>query len=117
MIKQKMAAKFALWEPKMGNNAPSTPVLPDAYLQSSFTIDGHQIEIKGTAGVLAYRPYLWIPSEKAIIGNVAVFGGLHVWMADTQSPEKLAAWLTQLDEMKVLNPDVVVPGHMKKIRH
>ncbi|WED25657.1 MBL fold metallo-hydrolase [Vibrio sp. DW001] len=113
VIKKKMANKMKIWAPKMGVNAPSNPILPDAYSLSSFTIDGHSIEIKGTEGVLATRPYLWIPSQKAIVGNVAVFGNLHVWMADTQTQEQLAAWSKQLDEMTALNPEVVVPGHMK----
>lgn len=113
VIKKKMAKKMKIWAPKMGVNAPSNAILPDAYSLSSFTIDGHSIEIKGTEGVLATRPYLWIPSQKAIVGNVAVFGHLHAWMADTQTQEQLDAWSEQLDEMKALNPEVVVPGHMK----
>ncbi len=113
VIQKKMASKMKIWAPKMGVNAPSNPILPDAYSLSSFTVDGYNIEIKGTEGVLATRPYLWIPSQKAIVGNVAVFGNLHAWMADTQTSEHLNAWSEQLNEMKALNPKVVVPGHMK----
>ena len=62
--------------------------------------------------MLAHRPYVWIPSIRAIAGNVAVFGKLHVWTADTQQPAERQAWVAQLDEMKALKPAVVVPGHM-----
>jgi glyoxylase-like metal-dependent hydrolase (beta-lactamase superfamily II) len=76
------------------------------------TVDGHAIEIRGTKGVLAHRPYLWIPSNKAILGNVAVFGNMHLWMADAQTDASQAAWKAQLKEMLALKPTTVVPGHM-----
>jgi hypothetical protein len=67
-------------------------------------VDGETIEVRGTGGELAHRPYLWIPSTRAIVGNIAVFGNLHVWTADTQKPSERQAWLTQLDEMLALQP-------------
>lgn len=112
IIKQKMQAKVSYWTPKMGNNAPKNPVLPKSYDKSSFMIDGYKVEIKGGTGELAHRPYIWIPSINAVIGNVAVFGGLHAWTADTQTTEQLSAWHVQLDDMLQLKPKVVVPGHM-----
>lgn len=113
VIKKKMAGKLAYWGPKMGKNAPKNPVLPQATQLKSFTVDEHVIEIKGTTGLLAHRPYLWVPSKKAIIGNVSVYGDLHVWTADTQGEEEWNAWLLQLTEMENLSPLIVVPGHMK----
>ncbi|MBU3004794.1 MBL fold metallo-hydrolase [Paraglaciecola arctica] len=113
VIEKKMAGKVAFWGPKMGTNAPTKPILPAEFKQSSFTIDGYKVEIKGTSGLLAHRPYVWIPSKKALVGNIGVFGGVHVWTADTKTPEQLSAWQTQLTEMKNLSPEIVVPGHMK----
>lgn len=113
VIKAKMAKKIAFWGPKMGNNAPVAPVLPEAYTQTSFAIEGHKVEIKGTKGLLAHRPYLWIPSEKAILGSIGVFGDIHVWTADTQTEAQLDAWSEQLTEMNALKPKLVIPGHMK----
>jgi glyoxylase-like metal-dependent hydrolase (beta-lactamase superfamily II) len=111
-IRSKMSGKLAFWGPKMGANAPRQPVLPDETSDKSLTVDGETIEIRGTTGQLAHRPYLWIPSIKAIVGNIAVFGNLHVWTADTQKASERQAWLSQLDEMEALKPSVVVPGHM-----
>ena len=54
----------------------------------------------------------WIPSIKAIVGNIGVFGNMHVWTADTQAPALRAAWVAQLDEMAALQPALVVPSHM-----
>ena len=114
LIKETLAGKVAYWGPKMGNNAPENGLIPNEYKKLSFTVDGHTIEIKGTKGLLAHRPYLWIPSKKAIVGNVAVFGDLHVWTADIQDQPQWDAWLSQLAEMEKLAPQIVVPGHMKK---
>ncbi|MDC8784786.1 MBL fold metallo-hydrolase [Roseateles koreensis] len=109
----KMAGKVAFWGPKMGVNAPHQPVVPRALEGNTLTLDGQTIEIRGTQGVLAHRPYAWIPSIKAIVGNIGVFGNMHVWTADTQSVAERSAWITQLDEMAALKPALVVPGHMK----
>lgn len=111
-IRAKLPAKLAFWGPKMGANAPQQPVLPRALQGNSLSVDGEAVELRGTRGPLAHRPYVWIPSLRAIAGNVAVFGGLHVWTADTQQPAERRAWLAQLDEMQALKPAVVVPGHM-----
>jgi len=47
------------------------------------------------------------------VGNIGVFGNMHVWTADTQTAGERAAWVAQLDEMAALKPELVVPGHMK----
>lgn len=109
----KLAGKVAFWGPKMGTNAPRKPVVPRALEGNTLTLEGQTIEIRGTQGPLAHRPYAWIPSIKAIVGNIGVFGDMHVWTADTQTPAQRTAWLAQLDEMAALKPDLVIPGHMK----
>ena len=112
-INAKLAGKVAFWGPKMGANAPRKPVLPRALEGNTLTLEGQAIEIRGTQGVLAHRPYAWIPSIKAVVGNIGVFGDMHVWTADTQTATERAAWIAQLDEMAALKPVLVVPGHMK----
>ncbi|SFD96152.1 MBL fold metallo-hydrolase [Paracidovorax konjaci] len=111
-IVAKLPAKVAFWGPKMGANAPTQPIVPEAMPGDRLTVDGEAIEVRGTTGLLAQRPYVWVPSLHAIVGNVAVFGNMHVWTADTQKPAERQAWIAQLDEMKALQPRVVVPGHM-----
>ena len=111
-IQAKLAGKVAFWGPKMGANAPKDPIVPEAITGAKLTVDGEAIEVRGTTGELAHRPYVWIPSIKAIVGNIGVFDNLHVWTADTQKPSERKAWLAQLDEMRALKPALVVPGHM-----
>ena len=112
-INAKKAGKVAFWGPKMGANAPRSPVVSRALEGNTLTLDGQTIEIRGTQGVLAHRPYAWIPSIQAVVGNIGVFGGMHVWTADTQTAAERAAWVAQLDDMAALKPALVVPGHMK----
>jgi glyoxylase-like metal-dependent hydrolase (beta-lactamase superfamily II) len=109
----KLAGKVAFWGPKMGANAPRKPVVPRALEGTTLTLEGQTIEIRGTQGLLAHRPYAWIPSIKTIVGNIGVFGNMHVWTADTQTAAERAAWVAQLDEMAALKPELVIPGHMK----
>ncbi|RQP22780.1 MBL fold metallo-hydrolase [Piscinibacter terrae] len=111
-IQSKLAGKVAFWGPKMGANAPRQPIVPDAITGNTLTVDGETIEVRGTTGELAHRPYVWIPSIKAIAGNIGIFGNLHAWTADTQKASERKAWLAQLDEMQALHPVLVVPGHM-----
>lgn len=112
-IKANVAGKVAFWGPKMAGNAPQVPLaLPDPLKGSQLTLEGQAIEVRGTTGVLAHRGYVWIPSIRAIVGNIGVVSGLHVWTADTQSKQERQAWLSQLDEMEALQPAQVIPGHM-----
>ncbi|TCK09206.1 MBL fold metallo-hydrolase [Marinobacterium mangrovicola] len=111
-IEKKMQGKVGYWGPKLGANAPVSPVLPEVYEGDTLTLDGHVIEIRGTEGILAHRPYLWIPGNQAILGDLAVFSNLHLWTADTQTDAELDAWTAQLESMLALNPETVIPGHM-----
>ena len=111
-LSARMTGKVAFWGPKMGANAPKNPVTPTAMTSTTLRLDGERIEIRGTEGLLAHRPYAWIPSIKAVVGNIAVFGNIHVWTADTQTAAERSAWVSQLDEMAALQPTTVVPGHM-----
>ncbi|MCG2579143.1 MBL fold metallo-hydrolase [Dechloromonas sp. XY25] len=111
-IQAKLAGKVAFWGPKMGANAPHQPIVPDALPGTTLTVDGETVEVRGTRGELAHRPYVWIPAIRTIAGNIAIFGNLHVWTADTQKPSERQAWLAQLDEIEALKPVTVVPGHM-----
>lgn len=105
---QKADAKLAYWGPILKDNAPQRIVYPE-------TLKGHMLTLEGRALVVSgptpERTYVWIPSIKAVVGGVAVFNDLHVWMADTQSPASRKAWLATLDSIAALHPTTVIPGH------
>lgn len=111
-IKKKLEAKVAFWGPKMGANAPSKPIVPTDLKELTLKVDGEEVQIRGTEGAVAHRPYVWIPSISTIAGALGVYGNMQVWVADTQTVEERNAWVAQLAEMQALQPKVVIPGHM-----
>lgn len=105
-MEKKGKAKVAYWGPILGANAPSGVVMPEL-LQGDIELEGQKLQIQGQGD----RSYVWIPSIKAVVGGVVLFKGLHVWIADTQTPESRAQWLSVLDDIAKLKPTTVVPGH------
>jgi glyoxylase-like metal-dependent hydrolase (beta-lactamase superfamily II) len=113
-IKGNVEKKIATWAPQLKENGPqqlSDIVFPDAFDGASLNLEGHTIEIVAAVG-LENRRYLWVPSLNAVFGGVLVFSNLHVWTADTPTPQARAAWIKTLDEIAARKPAVVVPGHM-----
>lgn len=102
--------KLEVWKGLLKENAPTGFIVPEVVNGESFDFENHKIEIKANS----YYPdhsYLWIPSSKVIIGGVALFEDIHVWLADNKSQESRKAWSKQLDEMKELKPAFVIPAH------
>jgi glyoxylase-like metal-dependent hydrolase (beta-lactamase superfamily II) len=101
-------AKLKFWGPQMKDGAPTTLIVPQATTQTRFTIDGETLELRHPND---YAAYVWIPANRAILGGTGVASGIHVWTADTQSPEQRSAWRNVLSEMQTLRPTEVIPGH------
>ncbi|MCX8507866.1 MAG: MBL fold metallo-hydrolase [Rhodobacteraceae bacterium] len=115
-INGNVAKKLEVWSPKLGEYGPQSMedlTIPTASDVTTLTVDGNDIHIvTADPGALPNRRYLYVPALKAVFGGVMVFAGLHVWTADTATPELRAAWIAALDEMAARNPAVVVAGHM-----
>ncbi|TDR71634.1 MBL fold metallo-hydrolase [Paludibacterium purpuratum] len=109
-IRDTAAGKLAYWGPKLGVDAPKSTVTPEVLPGNSLMLEGHRLEVRGLNGKLE-RSYVWIPDLKAVVGGVVLFNNLHVWMADTQSPQSHADWLATLAQIRTLEPRVIVPGH------
>ena len=110
-IKKSVQKKVDFWGPKLGANAPRTPIIPEALPQGGLVLEGKKLEVLGLDGDLPGRSFVWIPSIKAVVGGVNVFGGLHAWTADTQTKAERSAWMKALDRIEALKPATVVPGH------
>ena len=110
-IEATLATKLQVWGPRLGANAPKNVPLPEVLAGNTIALEDQVLEIRGLDDALAHRSYVWIPSIKAVAGGVNVFGGLHVWTADTQTPQERADWLKKLDAMAALQPQTVIPGH------
>jgi len=112
-IKETMAGKLAFWGPKLAADAPKTLVVPEVLDGDRLELEGQTLKIVGLDGPQPERSFVWIPSLKAVVGGVVLANNLHVWMADTQTPESRRQWLATLDGIAALKPVTVVPGHFK----
>jgi glyoxylase-like metal-dependent hydrolase (beta-lactamase superfamily II) len=113
-IKGNVQKKLDTWGPKLKENGPQSLgdiVMPEEDNLKSLSVDGQAVEIVDAVGLLNRR-YVWVPSLEAVVGGVLVFGGLHVWTADTPTAAERAAWIKTLDAMSARKPKIVVPGHM-----
>lgn len=110
-IKASKDGKLAYWGDVLKNEAPTRVIIPSVLKGDSFTVDGEKLEIKGLNGPSPDRTYVWVPSLKAIVGGVVVSDNIHVWVADTQTKVSRENWQQTLENIKMLKPATVVPGH------
>ncbi|WP_228457047.1 MBL fold metallo-hydrolase [Chryseobacterium sp. LAM-KRS1] len=105
--------KLAVWNPQLKADAPSEVYVPQA-VDSIPDLEGNKIEIRQNPDDPAHS-FLWIPSLKTIVGGISVSVDSHIWMADTQNNEAIDKWIAQIDAMKALQPQQVVPSHFAKL--
>jgi glyoxylase-like metal-dependent hydrolase (beta-lactamase superfamily II) len=109
-MQKKAAAKLAHWGAILKDNAPRRIVMPQVLAGDSIVLEDKVLNIVGPS---PDRSVVHIPSLNAVVGGVVLFQGLHVWMADTQTPASRQHWLGTLDAIAALKPAIVVPGHFK----
>lgn len=105
--------KMAVWKPQLKEDALSEIIIPEA-VHSIPDLEGNKIEIKQNAEDPAHS-FVWIPSLKAVVGGISVSVDSHIWMADTQNTKAIDQWIAQIDAMKALKPEQVVPSHFAKL--
>lgn len=105
--------KLAVWNAQLKADAPSEVYVPQA-ADSIPDLEGNKIEIRQNPDDPAHS-FLWIPSLKTIVGGISVSVDSHIWMADTQNNEAIDKWIAQIDAMKALQPQQVVPSHFAKL--
>jgi len=110
-IEATLANKLQVWGPRMGANAPKSVPLPKVLAGNTIALEDQVLEIRGLDDSLPHRSFVWIPSIKTIAGGVNVYAGLHLWMADAQTPQERAAWAKKLGTMAALQPVTVIAGH------
>lgn len=100
--------KFAYWGPILKNGAPSQVIVPSTSEDKTIVLEGEKIEIKSPG---KYASYLWVPSNRTILGGVGLSSGIHLWTADAQTEKERNEWRKTLKQMNRLNPRAVIPGH------
>jgi len=100
--------KLAHWGPILKDNAPQSLVVPEPLAGDTIELEGRKIQVVGPTPA---RTVAWIPSLKTVVGGVPVSANIHLWVADTQTPESRRDWRRTLDRIAALKPKTVVPGH------
>jgi glyoxylase-like metal-dependent hydrolase (beta-lactamase superfamily II) len=110
-IQHSYEGKLQAWA-HLGANLPTRLVDIAELSDSVLTVDGTQIEVRRGSDELGDRAwYLFEPASRSLIGGVLLFEGLHVWTADSATPELRAEWVRVLDDLERLAPTYVVAGH------
>ncbi|MGW6918374.1 MBL fold metallo-hydrolase [Kitasatospora sp. NPDC054939] len=109
-IRESYEGKLQAWA-HLGEELPTRLVVPEALHGDEVVFEGHRFELRGADFHLPDRHYLWQHHHHTVIGGVLLFEGLHVWTADTPTPQQRAAWIDLLDGMAALEPEFVVAGH------
>jgi glyoxylase-like metal-dependent hydrolase (beta-lactamase superfamily II) len=109
-IEETSAGKLAYWGPILAGGAPKQLFVPEP-LEGELELEGQSLRVVGLDGPTPERTFVWIPSLKTVVGGIPVVAGEHVWMADTQTAQSHADWLTTLAKIESLQPVRVVPGH------
>lgn len=110
-IKATAQKKLEVWGGRLGTAITSNVVLPQELQGNSIELEGQQLEIVGLEDFPS-KTFVWIPSIKAVVGGINVFGNtFHLWMADAQTTEARKNWISILDKISALQPEVVIPAH------
>lgn len=112
-IKATAQKKLEVWGERLGKNITSNAVLPQVLKGNSMELEGQKLEIIGLEEFPS-KTFVWIPSIKAVIGGINVFGTtFHLWMADAQTTDARKQWIGVLDKIESLQPAIVIPAHAK----
>ncbi len=110
-IKATAQKKLDVWGERLGKAITSNIVLPQVLKGNSIDLEGQKLEIAGLEEFPS-KTFVWIPSIKAVVGGINVFGTtFNLWMADAQTPEARREWITVLDKIEALHPQIVIPAH------
>lgn len=111
-IEKTIQLKYDFWGPILEGNAPADLIVPDVLEGDSLTVDGETVQVIGLDGHDPVHTFLWIPSEKTVLGGVPLYENVHVWIADNQTSESRDDWRTTMDQVLALAPERIIPGHV-----
>jgi len=110
-IQHSYEGKLKAWA-HLGPNLPTRLVDISPLTDPTLTVDGTTLEVRRGTDLMGDRAwYLFEPVSRSLVGGVLLFEGLHVWTADSATPELRAEWIRVLDDLAALQPTYVVAGH------
>ncbi len=110
-IRHSYEGKLQAWA-HLGPNLPTRLVDITTLTSPTLTVDETTIEVRRGSEQLGDRSwYLFEPASRSLLGGVLLFEGLHVWTADSATPDLRAEWIKVLGDLAALEPSYVVAGH------
>ncbi|MFC4213547.1 MBL fold metallo-hydrolase [Pedobacter lithocola] len=113
-IKATAQKKLGVWGGQVGDAITKNIILPQIIKGTSLDLEGQKLEIIGL-NEFPQRTFIWIPSIKAVVGGINVFGdNFHLWMADDKESTEVnprGKWLLALQKTAALKPEIVIPAH------
>jgi len=115
IIHEQFLPKLDHWQSEIGVlNCPHEEFeiipLPEAYLE----LDSERIEIAYKVwGDLKWNSRVYIPSIKTVICSDIVFNGAHPFTCEV-SPKGRKKWLEEIETIRALGAEVIIPGHAKE---
>ena len=113
-IKVTAQKKLDIWGAQVGNAITKNIVLPQIIKGAALELEGQKLEIIG-AKEFPQRTFIWIPSIKAVVGGINVFGdNFNLWMAEDKESTEVdpqGKWLLALKTIETFKPEIVIPAH------
>lgn len=108
LIQAAKDVKLAYWKKIIKDQAPDQILVPSAF-EGSLELEGEKIQVV-TQPEDPSHLFLYIPSNKALIGSATVFDGIHPWLSDSPDKEGIEDLIWQIDAMEEKKPELVIPG-------
>ncbi|KAL4796716.1 beta-lactamase-like protein [Aspergillus venezuelensis] len=97
-----------------GGQIHQPQVLPEAWPDRSFSVDGHDFQIIGVGHTdTADTTVLYVPAIHLVVAGDVVYGDVHQFFGEADTPAKRGEWLRALDTIENLRPEVVIAGHKR----
>lgn len=85
----------------------------EALEEDFIELEGERIEIIRCMGDLMWNTIVWVPSIKTVVCSDVVFNDAHPFTCEVSAEQRLL-WRKDIEGIYALEPDCVVPGHMKE---
>jgi len=88
---------------------PTLEALETEYIE----LEGERLEIIRCMGDLMWNTIVWIPSIKTVVCSDVVFNEAHPFTCEVSAEQRLL-WQKDIEGIFALEPDCVIPGHMRE---
>ncbi|OJI98045.1 hypothetical protein ASPVEDRAFT_24951 [Aspergillus versicolor CBS 583.65] len=97
-----------------GDQIPACPEPAEMMESAVFELEGNEFHAVEVGHTDTYNTtVLHVPSIKLVVAGDAVYGDVHQFFGEANTPEKRREWLAALDKIEALQPHTVIAGHKR----